>query len=402
MALARKTAVFSVAPMIDITDRHFRYLFRLMSKRTTLYTPMLLAHRLVGRSRAQVSDMLRLHPSELLGGGVVAQLGGNHPDAMLKAALMCQAEGYSEVNVNMGCPSRPAKVNSHGASLMLPPHGPVVGLMRTLTQELRIPVSVKTRIGVDAHDSYEFFRDFVLRLHEEGGVMRFIVHSRKALLDGLTTTRQNRVDEIVPLRYDWVYRLKREHPHLHVELNGGVKSYHDVYDHLRAGMDGVMIGRVARDDPWFFAAADAVLYGEKDVWKGRSQLAARMDVLRAYAAYATQEQKEHGVSREVLLIPTNQVFEGLPHAKRAFATSLRHHTHKHTHAHRYTHRRTYHINALYTQRSTRVQTYTHASHIHTHTHTHTHTQTRTHVHAHIRTHFFQEHAKSDALSMVWR
>jgi tRNA-dihydrouridine synthase A len=184
-------------------------------------------------------------------------------------------------------------------------------------------VSVKLRIGVDSHDDYGFFRDFVLRLHEEAGVQRFVVHARKALLDGLTTTRQNRVDEIVPLRYDWVYRLKREHPQLHVELNGGVKTYHDVYDHLNAGVDGVMLGRVARDNPFFFAAADAVVFGEPDANKGRSLLAARVDVLRAYAEYATWEQQERGVSREVLLIPTNQILEGLSHAKRAFATSLR-------------------------------------------------------------------------------
>jgi tRNA-dihydrouridine synthase A len=277
--------VISVAPMVDVTGRHFRYLVRLMSKRTTLWTPMFVARRLATRKRHVVDQMLRFHPDELQG-GLVAQLGGDDPKTMISAALKCQAAGYSEVNINLGCPARNAQAGNHGAMLMRPPHDNLVHLVREMTQQLSVPVSLKIRLGVDEYESYEFLRDYVGRLHEEGGCNRFVVHARKALLGGLppgtrsnggggggsgatfVTTRQNRLSEVVPLRYEWVHRLQQEiGPRLermeinggedapckichmlqsvpHREIHVGVKSLAGVRSHLKAGMDGVMIGRL--------------------------------------------------------------------------------------------------------------------------------------------------------------
>ena len=161
--------VISVAPMVDVTTRHFRYLLRLLSQHTTLWTPMLVAARLASKKRHAADRLLQFHPAEDGGGGrLVAQLGGDDPKTMLKAAARCAAAGYSEVNVNMGCPARSAKAGRHGAALMRPEaHDDAVELVRRLAGEVDVPVSVKLRIGVDEHDGFDFFEDFVLRLHEQ-------------------------------------------------------------------------------------------------------------------------------------------------------------------------------------------------------------------------------------------
>ncbi|RHY23590.1 hypothetical protein DYB32_009826 [Aphanomyces invadans] len=123
---------------------------------------------------------------------------------------------------------------------MKPPHNRITALVKTMTSQLDVPVSVKVRIGVDSYDDYPFFRNFIEQLHVVGGCNRFVVHARKALLDGIST-RQNRVDELVPLRHDWVYRLKHEMPQLHIEINGGIKSIDDMHTHLAhpCGLNGM-------------------------------------------------------------------------------------------------------------------------------------------------------------------
>lgn len=316
--------IVSVAPMVDVTTRHFNRLIRLLSKRTTLYTPMIAAQKLTNRKRA--NELLRFHDEERQGGGLVAQLGGADPDHILRAAERVQAHGYSELNINLGCPAKNAQSFEYGAALMKPHrHENVVAMLSRLTTELTIPVSVKLRIGVDTHDSYEFFRDFVDLLSTEAGVSRFVVHSRKALLGkgkSWVSTRQNRMDEIVPLRYDRVHRLKTELPHLRIEINGGIKTIEDVRSHLigsgnapgtaeTAPLDGVMLGRKARDDPFFFSAVDPLVFGDIDAFARMTTLQARCSVLRQYADYVLEEQSSgRERSREMLLKPTNQIFEG--------------------------------------------------------------------------------------------
>ena len=171
--------VVSVAPMVDVTGRHFRYLIRLMSKRTTLWTPMFTASRLARRKRRVVDSMLRFHPREL---PLVAQIGGDDVRTMLSAARKCEAAGYSEVNINLGCPARNAQSGNYGAMLMHPPHDQLLQLAGDLVSALNIPVSVKLRIGVDEHDNYDFMRDFVKALHVDAGVDRFVVHAMRLCL----------------------------------------------------------------------------------------------------------------------------------------------------------------------------------------------------------------------------
>ena len=325
-ALAVPRHTVSVAPMVDITHRHFRYMMRLISRRAVLWTPMLVARKLDPRQ-------LRYHPNEK---PPVAQLGGDEEKSIIAAALRCQELGYSEVNLNLGCPARSAQAGKHGILLMLPEsHDSLLSLVKTMSANLDIPVSCKVRIGVDDHDTYPFFRDFVGRLHAEGGITRFVVHARKGLLKGLpqelehgplrgiamnqqrqaipVTTRQNRLDEIVPLRYEYVHRLKREMPHLRIEINGGIGSIAQMQAQLKAGVDGVMLGRMARDDPFFFAQVDTTIFGDDDRFKGLSPLEARLRVLEAYADYCRDEQAAgHEHSREMLLKPTNQLLAGLP------------------------------------------------------------------------------------------
>jgi tRNA-dihydrouridine synthase A len=391
MALGAEAFRVSVAPMVDVTTRHFRYLIRLMSKRTALYTPMYVARRLATRKRHVVDKMIRFHAAELP--QLVAQLGGDDRRTMLSAARRCQEAGYSEINLNLGCPARSAQAGRHGAALMRPEaHDHVVALLREMVCELDVPVTVKLRIGVDDCDSYEFFRDFVLRLHEESGCQRFIVHSRKALLSGLppsvkqlvlddeaartggsstdfVTTRQNRLQELVPLRYDFPRRLKHELPGCcQVELNGGVQTIADIRHHLGlphsaagdqnqpsrriqrrssrdssaaddqpiVGMDGVMLGRIARDRPFLFSRIDSEVFGDPtDPLQslragdngGRGEWDGRLRLLEAYADYATEEQKSgREPSREMLLKPLNQIFDvesGYAWARKEFATLIR-------------------------------------------------------------------------------
>ncbi|RHY43637.1 hypothetical protein DYB28_011359 [Aphanomyces astaci] len=231
-----RVPIVSVAPMVDVTDRHFRSLIRIMTKRTLLYTPMFLARRVAQRKRHEVAQMLLFRPEEL---PLAVQLGGDDVRHIMGAARKCQDAGFSEINLNLGCPAGTAQERNFGATLMKPPHDKITHLVRTMTSQLDTPVSVKVRIGVDSHDDYPFFRDFIGRLHAQGGCNRFVVHARKALLDGIST-RQNRLDELVPLRHEWVYRLKQEMPHVHIEINGGIKSIDDMQTHLAhpCGLDG--------------------------------------------------------------------------------------------------------------------------------------------------------------------
>ncbi|KAJ1458732.1 hypothetical protein M885DRAFT_512530 [Pelagophyceae sp. CCMP2097] len=335
----------SVAPMVDITTRHFRYLLRLMTKRTVLWTPMFASHRLAKLKKREVEKMLRYSPVEH---PLVAQVGGDDVAEVLAAAKICQDLGYGEVNLNLGCPSRNAHSGKYGALMMLPANQKrCVAIVKALTTELTVPISCKVRIGVDSYDSYEYFRDFVGELHSTGGCDRFVIHARKALLDGLppklaaldapapkkaansgfVSTTMNRSEELVPLRPEFAYRLKKELPALRFQVNGGIKTLEQVRLHHASGADGAMVGRLARDDPFFFAGVDHRLFGDVDVSKGLGAFEARLLVLEAYASYCDKEQKEASkyspVAREMLLKPTNQLFQGLPLAKQLYGAALR-------------------------------------------------------------------------------
>ena len=243
----------SVAPMMDWTDRHCRSFHRLLAPSALLYTEMVTSgavlhgdrDRLLGFSEGE-------HPLAL-------QLGGSEPVDLARCARIAGEFGYDEINLNVGCPSDRVRRGRFGACLMEEPDlvGECVAAMRAAVS---LPITVKTRLGVDHHDSYDWFSGFVERVAASGCSV-FIVHARKAWLSGLSP-KENR--EVPELRYEWVYRLKREHPDLTVVLNGGIASVADVLAHLDR-VDGVMLGRAAYHNPWILAELQARLYGDRGV-----------------------------------------------------------------------------------------------------------------------------------------
>src|SRR5262245_41271915 len=259
----------SVAPMMDRTDRHLRYLLRLLAPHARLYTEMITARALLRGDRER---LLRFDAAEH---PVALQLGGGDPRELAEAARLGAAAGYDEINLNVGCPSDRVQAGCFGAALMLE-RARVAECVRAMRAEVAVPVTVKTRLGVDEHDSYEFVRDFVGAV-AAAGCTTFIVHARKAWLSGLSP-KENR--EIPPLDYPRVYRLKREFPELRVVINGGFLTLEDSIAQL-AHVDGVMLGRAVTQDSWLLARLDERLYG--------GPTASEPAVLAAFEHYAARE-----------------------------------------------------------------------------------------------------------------
>lgn len=241
---------FSVAPMMGWTDRHERYFLRKLSSKAVLYTEMIAAGAICHGDKDR---FLRFDPMEH---PVALQLGDSDPKRLAMAAVAAERAGFDEVNLNVGCPSDRGEHRLFGAHLMKHPQL-VAEVFEAMAESVSIPVTIKTRIGVDREDSYEPFVAFVER-QARAGCKVFHVHARKAWLDGLSC-KENR--EIPPLRYDFVYRLKRELPHLTITLNGGVKSLDEGRVHLNH-VDGVMMGREAYHNPFLLSRVDELFYGE--------------------------------------------------------------------------------------------------------------------------------------------
>jgi tRNA-dihydrouridine synthase A len=240
----------SVAPMMDWTDRHCRFFHRLLTRHTLLYTEMVTTGAL---RHGDVQRHLRFNDAEH---PVALQLGGSEPDDLAYAARLGQQWGYDEINLNCGCPSERVQRGAFGACLMNEPDTVADGV-KAMRDAATIPVTVKHRIGVDKIESYEFVRDFIGRVNE-AGCDTFIVHARNAWLQGLSP-KENR--EIPPLRYDMVYRLKKDFPHLTIAINGGVTDNQQIADHL-SQVDGVMIGRESYYRPWLMTEWDKRFWGD--------------------------------------------------------------------------------------------------------------------------------------------
>ncbi len=238
MTLDRK---ISIAPMMAYTDRHYRVLMRLITRRALLYTEMVTTGSLIHGDGAR---HLNFSPIER---PLALQLGGAVPRDLALCARMAESLEYDEVNLNVGCPSDRVHSGQFGACLMKTPArvGECISAMR---EAVKIPVTVKTRIGVDHEDSYEALTAFIETV-KAAGCQTFIIHARKAWLKGLSP-RQNRT--VPPLRYDVVYQLKRDFPELEIIINGGIKTLKDAENHLRE-VDGVMIGREAYDNPFLLS-----------------------------------------------------------------------------------------------------------------------------------------------------
>jgi tRNA-dihydrouridine synthase A len=285
----------AVAPMMDWTDRHCRYLHRLLAPRALLYTEMLTTGALLHGAAAR---LLAFDPAE---SPVALQLGGSEPGELAACARMAEAAGYAEVNLNCGCPSERVQKGVFGACLMREPEL-VAACIAAMRDATALPVTVKCRIGVDDSDEWEFLLAFVDRVAAAGCDV-FAVHARKAWLKGLSP-KENR--EIPPLRYEVVRRLKEERPRLTVLLNGGIRSAPEVFRHLEWA-DGVMIGREAYQNPWSLRALAAAAQGD-------TPPTSRQAVVEAMAAYAGR-QAAQGVPLKAIGRHMLGLFNGLPGAR---------------------------------------------------------------------------------------
>jgi tRNA-dihydrouridine synthase A len=252
LSIAPLNRKFSIAPMLDWTDRHCRYFLRLLSKHSLLYTEMVTTGAIIYGKGDYLGFNQEEHP-------VALQLGGSNPDHMAKCAVLAQERGYDEVNINVGCPSDRVKNGSFGACLMAQPEI-VADNVRAMQAVVDIPVTVKCRIGIDDMDEYEDFARFV-DIVADAGCDTFIVHARKAWLQGLSP-KENR--DIPPLNYPRVHMLKEAHPRLSISINGGVKTLADTQGQLKY-VDGVMMGREVYANPYILANVDAEIFGDESV-----------------------------------------------------------------------------------------------------------------------------------------
>lgn len=242
----------SCAPMLDWTDRHCRYFYRLMSKHTVLYTEMVTTGAILHGKGDYLSYNDAEHP-------LVLQLGGSNVKDMTECAKIAEQYGYDEININVGCPSDRVQNGRFGACLMAEPQL-VAECVSEMQAATNIPVTVKSRIGIDDLDSYEFLHTFIEQV-ASAGCLHFIIHARKAWLTGLSP-KQNR--DIPPLDYSRVYQIKQDFPDLEISINGGIKTLEEANNHLQH-IDGVMIGREIYNSPYLLAEVDQQIYNlEKD------------------------------------------------------------------------------------------------------------------------------------------
>jgi tRNA-dihydrouridine synthase A len=283
----------SIAPMIDWTYSHFRVFMRFLAPHALLYTEMQTTGAIKNNPSRALYFCSMEHP-------IAMQLGGADPDALARSAYIAEQAGYDEINLNLGCPSDKVQAGRFGACLMNEP-AHVSQCIAAIKQAVRIPVTAKTRIGIDNQDSFEFFSSFAHCLIE-AGCDKLIVHARKAWLNGLNP-KQNRT--IPPVNYEFVYQLKRELPHVPVIINGNIVNNTEINDHLQH-VDGVMLGRLACDNPYKIAEIHHSLYQETPILK-RSQLFIR------YKEYLLNEYSK-GTPLSLLVKPIFNLAHGLPGA----------------------------------------------------------------------------------------
>jgi len=284
--------------MMDWTDRHCRYLHRLLSRHALLYTEMVTTGALL---HGDVPRHLRFNAEEH---PVALQLGGSEPDELARCAELAEQWGYDEVNLNCGCPSERVQRGAFGACLMAEP-ALVAQCVRAMVSATRLPVTVKHRIGIDKIERYEFVRDFVAQV-AQAGCDTFIVHARNAWLKGLSP-KENR--EIPPLRYELVHRLKHEFPQLRFSINGGFVDNDAVHQQLRL-LDGVMVGREAYHNPWWLAQWDEAFFGAAPGALTRERVEAAM------CDYMVREAAEHGTHWYSIARHMLGLRHGLPGARR--------------------------------------------------------------------------------------
>ncbi len=284
-----------MAPMMDWTDRHCRYFHRLLAPSALLYTEMVTTGAILHGDRDRLLNFNDAeHP-------VALQLGGSDPTDLARCAKIAEVAGYDEVNLNVGCPSDRVQKGRFGACLMLEPKL-VKDCLAAMADAVSIPITIKSRLGVDDTYSYEYFRDFAGTV-SQSGCNTFIAHARKALLKGLSP-KENR--EVPPLHHDWVYRLKQEMPDMEIVINGGVSSVESAVEHLKH-VDGVMLGRAAYQTPWALAACEKA-FGTGNAPQDRESV---IEELNKYLEYLVENgEPVKRITRHVL-----GLFQGQPGAK---------------------------------------------------------------------------------------
>ncbi len=288
---------FCIAPMMDRSDHHCRYFWRLLTRDALLYTEMVTTGALIHGDRERFLHFNQdEHP-------VALQLGGSDADDLARCAAWAEQWGYDEVNLNCGCPSDRVQSGMFGACLMAKPELVASGV-KAMIAACGIPVTVKHRIGIDDMESYEQMRGFV-EVVAGAGCQTFIVHARKAWLQGLSP-KENR--EVPPLHYDWVYRLKAELPELEIVINGGIDSIAACNGHLQH-VDGVMIGRVAYQNPYMLAAVDTSLFDRK------TAVTSREAIVAALLPYI-EEKLAGGAQLNHVTRHIHGLFQGVPGARK--------------------------------------------------------------------------------------
>lgn len=290
-------ALFSplaIAPMIDWTYMHFRVFMRLLAPKAQLYTEM----QTTGAIENNTTKALEFFHTEK---PLALQLGGSCPDALRKSAIIAEKYGFSEINLNLGCPSDKVLAGRFGACLMAEPQQ-VAACIQAIKSAVTIPISAKTRIGIDNHDSYAFFSEFAHMLIN-AGCDKLIVHARKAWLNGLSP-KQNRT--IPPLHYDYVYRIKEELPHIPIIINGNIHTNEEISSHLHH-VDGVMLGRLACQNPYKIAQLHHMLYPE-------IPLRTRTEVLTDYIQYLSTTVPSYK-NMSIFIKPILNLAHALPNSK---------------------------------------------------------------------------------------
>jgi len=277
---------FSVAPMLDWTDRHCRYFHRLLSRHALLYSEMVTTGAILqGNAERHLQYDAAEHP-------VALQLGGSNPQELAQCARIGSGYGYAEINLNVGCPSDRVQNGRFGACLMAEPQL-VADCVAAMRDAVSIPVTVKSRIGIDDRDSYSELADFIATV-ANAGCRTFIVHARKAWLSGLSP-KENR--EIPPLRYDVVFQLKQDFPELEIVINGGINTL-DAAEALLNQVDGVMLGREVYHNPYLLAQVDARIFRDE------RPLLSRQQIVMAMQDYIEQQiqsgQRLHNITRHML------------------------------------------------------------------------------------------------------
>ena len=280
----------SVAPMMDCTDRHERFFLRLISKNTLLYTEMIVSEAI---NRGDKKKLLEFNINEK---PVALQIGGSSPELLAEASKIGEDFGYDEINLNLGCPSKKVEKNKFGACLMKEPNL-VADCLSKMQSATKLPVTIKTRIGYDNVEDYENFYNFISTLRDTG-VKTFIVHSRKAIL-GKFTPKQNL--NIPPLKYDYVYNLKKDFPNEEIIINGGITSTDEIKLHLTK-TDGVMIGRAAYHTPYLLAEIEKEIFNNEDI-------PSRQEVIENLIPYVREELKK-GTRLNQIMRHTLGLFHG--------------------------------------------------------------------------------------------